>query len=94
MYQAYATLALLLVIFEYWYGGRRSLGYITKDKIENYLCQCYKHGTQIAASNIARYCKRITTISTHAQISPQTKCFFSCEPVVGILVCKYFGERL
>ena len=33
MYQAYATLALLLVFFQYWYGGF----IITKDK-ENYTC--------------------------------------------------------
>ena len=26
MYQAYATLALLLVIFEYWYGGYGVVG--------------------------------------------------------------------
>ena len=47
MYQAYATLALLLVIFEYWYGsyGVR-WGFITKDK-KNYVCQCSKHGTLI-----------------------------------------------
>ena len=48
MYQAYATLALLLVIFEYWYGGYGvRWGFITNDKIENYVCQCSKHGTQI-----------------------------------------------
>ena len=47
MYQAYATLALLLVIFEYWYGGYGACwGYITKDK-ENNVCQCSKHGTLI-----------------------------------------------
>ena len=47
MYQAYATLALLLVIFEYWYGGYGvRWGFITKDK-ENNVCQCSKHGTLI-----------------------------------------------
>ena len=47
MYQAYATLALLLVIFEYWYGGNGvRWEFITKDK-KNYVCQCSKHGTQI-----------------------------------------------
>ena len=46
MYQAYATLALLLVIFEYWNGGRCLLGYITKDK-RKFLMSMFKHGTQI-----------------------------------------------
>ena len=63
MYQAYATLALLLVIFEYWYGGYGvRWGFITKDK-ENNVCQCSKHGTLIGDT-----CQCITATSTHAQL--------------------------
>ena len=68
MYQAYATLALLLVIFEYWYGGYGvRWGFITKDKKKLRMSMFQTQNPNWG------YCKRITTISTHAQLSPQIK---------------------
>ena len=68
MYQAYATLALLLVIFEYWYGGYGvRWEFITKDKRKLRMSMFQTRNPNWG------YCKRITTTSTHAQISPQIK---------------------
>ena len=83
MYQAYANLALLLIFFEYRNGGYGGCwGFIiTKDK-ENYALFRIRH-------SIWAYRQRITTTTTHAQLSPQIK-YNLCR----LITCKYFSNKL